>query len=154
MTKRALFTIAGFLGFCLAASAQQPGPLFFGPTFDRGFSSLALEDQNRFFFSTGFGSMRTTGDFLPAFNPSEPLSMAYLPTTGHARSVENIVDLRAPNRIQVGGEVGFLFGKSSGKYGREDFQSYIIGTVGNDKFSITAGYLHQETTFNSTRWRR
>ena len=34
-------------------------------------------------------------------------------------------------------------GLLSGKYGREDFESYIIGTVGNDKFSITAGYLQQ-----------
>ena len=154
MTKSALFGVAGFLGFCLAAPAQQPGPLFFGPPVDRGFPSLALEDQSRFFFSTGFGSMRTNENFLPAFDPSGPLSMAYLPGASRARSIENMVDLRAPDRVQVGGEVGFLYGKSSGKYGREDFSGYIIGTVGNDKFSITAGFLHQETTSNHARWSR
>ena len=65
-------------------------------------------------------------------------------------------DLRAPRRLQYGGEIGFLYGKSSGSrgYGREDFAGYIVGTVGNDKFSLTAGFYHQETTFSGPRWRR
>jgi hypothetical protein len=62
--------------------------------------------------------------------------------------------MRAPDRVYVGGEVGFLYGRSSGKYGREDFQTYIIGTVGNEKFSITAGYLYQESSGRVPRWGR
>ena len=65
-----------------------------------------------------------------------------------------MVDFRSPDRIQFGGEFGFLYGKSTGKYGREDFQTYIIGTVGTDKFSITAGYLRQESSGQIPRWRR
>ena len=98
--------------------------------------------------------MRTTENFLPAYSPWESQTYA-LPYAANRRNpVDSVVDLRAPAKIQFGGEMGFLYGKSSGKYGREDFSSYIIGTVGNDKFSITAGFLHQETTFNGPRWRR
>ena len=98
--------------------------------------------------------MQSTTEFLPAFNPWEPQSVAYQNSPGRRKSVDNGVDLRAPDQIQFGGEIGFLYGKSSGKYGREDFQSYIIGTVGTDKFSITAGVLHQESSGRIPRWGR
>lgn len=162
MNKRALFALAGFFGLCLSVSAQHtqlPEQLRFdGATLDRPWvrtPSLSLEDQDRFFFSTAFGSMRTTEEFLPPFSPWEPQSAAYQNSPSRRNySVYDVVDLRSPDRIQFGGEIGFLYGKSSGKYGREDFSSYIIGTVGNDKFSITAGYLHQETTFDRPSRRR
>ncbi len=54
-----------------------------------------------------------------------------------------VVDLRL-NRNYAGGEAGVFYGRSTGKYGLEDFQSYIIGTVGNDKFQITAGASYEE----------
>ena len=106
-------------------------------------------------FSTAFGSMRQTREFLPAFDPSAPLSAAYV-SPDNKSSVDRTIDLHAPNQVRFGGELGFLYGKSSGSngFGREDFAGYIIGTVGNDKFSITAGYYRQETTFNNSRWRR
>jgi hypothetical protein len=161
MTKCTLFAVAGFFGLCLSLSAQQtqrPEQLpFDGATLDRPWvrtPSLTLEDRESFFFSTAFGSMRTTEDFLPAYGPWEPQSVA-LPSASNRRNpVDNVVDLRAPDRLQFGGEIGFVYGKSSGKYGREDFQSYIIGTVGNEKFSITAGYLYQESSGRVPRWRR
>ncbi len=56
-----------------------------------------------------------------------------------------VVDLRL-NRNYSGGEAGIFFGKSTGKYGREDFQSYIVGGVGNDKFHITVGAAYQESS--------
>ena len=56
-----------------------------------------------------------------------------------------MVNLRM-NRDFVSGEVGVFYGKSGGKYGREDFQSYIVGTVGNDRFQITAGASYQESS--------
>ncbi len=106
-------------------------------------------------FSTAFGSMRATEQFLPAFDPSSPLTAAYLSPTDNKSSVDKIVDLRAPSQIRYGGEIGFLYGKSTGSgVGREDFAGYVIGTVGNDKFSITAGYYRQETTYSGSRFRR
>lgn len=153
MTKRALFAVAGFLGLCLSLSAQQtqrPEPFQFdGSTLDRSSSrlpSLTLADQDRFFFSTAFGSILPPAEFLPAFDPVEPLSMAYTAPVSRRDSVDDVGDLRSPDRIRVGGEMGVFYGKSSGKYGREDFQTYIFGTIGTDKFSITAGVLHQESS--------
>ena len=161
MTKRALLAVAGFLGLCFSVSAQQAlMPEQFqveGATLDRAWMRapiVSLEDQDRFFFSTAFGSMRPTENYLPAYGPWEPQSTAYQNSPSRRNALDNAVDWQAPNRVQFGGEIGFLFGKSTGKYGREDFSSYIIGTLGNDKFSITAGYYHQDTTFNNPRWRR
>jgi hypothetical protein len=160
MMKGALFAVAGFLGVCVSVSAQQtqrPEPLQLDSALDRpylGLPPISLEGQDRFFFSTAFGSMRPEVSFLPPFSPWESQSYALPNGPSRTNSRDDVVYLRNPDRIQYGGEIGFLYGKSSGKYGREDFESYIIGTIGNDKFSITAGFLHQETTFTGPRWRR
>ena len=156
--KRAFLATAAFLALSSSLPAQPPGTLpFNGSLLEQPSISspwLSLESQDRFFFSTAFGSMRATQEYLPAFDPSAPLNAAYLSPTDNKSSVDRIIDLRAPSRIQFGGEIGFLYGKSTGTFGREDFAGYIIGTVGNDKFSITAGYYRQETTFSGQRWRR
>ena len=157
--KRALIAIAAFLALSPLLSAQPPGTLpFNGSLLDQPSINspwLSLESQDRFMFSTGFGSMRSTPEFLPAFNPSEPMSMAYL-APDNKSSVDKIIDLHAPDNVRFGGEIGFLYGKSSGSngFGREDFAGYVIGTVGTDKFSITAGFYRQETSFSGPRWRR
>jgi hypothetical protein len=156
MMKRSLFAISALLGLCAGLPAQPPEQLLYGPgAFDSSVLSpwASLENRNQFFFSTAFGSMRTTREFLPAFDTSAPLSAPYV-SSDNKNSVDRVIALRAPDRIQVGGEIGFLYGKSTGKYGREDFAGYVIGTVGNDKFSVTAGYYRQDTTFNNPRWRR
>ena len=156
MMKRALLVLAGLL--CLGSSLPAQ-TLFGGTLFDQpsNYSPWAsLESQDRFAFSTGFGSMRATpSEYLPAFNPSEPLTYGYL-APDNKSSIDRVIDLHAPDRIRFGGEIGFLYGKSSGSngFGREDFAGYVIGTVGNDKFSITAGYYRQETNFNGPRFRR
>jgi hypothetical protein len=152
--KRALLGLAGLL--CLGSSL--PAQSFFGGgLLDQPSNNspwALLDSQDRFSFSTAFGSMRSTPDFLPAFNPSEPLSTAYL-APDNKNSVDKIVDLRKASDIRFGGELGFLYGKSSGSgFGREDFAGYVIGTVGNEHFSITAGYYRQETNFSSPRLRR
>jgi hypothetical protein len=157
MMKRALFAVSALLCFCPLLPAQPPEQLFYGPgALDSSVLSpwASLENRNQFFFSTAFGSMRTTQEFLPAFDPSAPLTAPY--AADNKNSVDRIVDLRSPSRVQFGGEIGFLYGKSTGGngFGREDFAGYVVGTVGNDKFSLTAGFYHQETTFNGPRFRR
>jgi hypothetical protein len=57
-----------------------------------------------------------------------------------------------PN-YELGGEVGFFYGKSSGKYGGEDYAAYISGTLATENFSITAGASYQESTFRVPRRR-
>jgi hypothetical protein len=160
MIKGALFAMAGFLGVCISVSAQQtqrPEPLQLDSSLDRpylGLPPISLENRDRLFFSTAFGSIRPEVNFLPPYSPWESPSYARPNVPDNKSSRDDVVYVRNPDPIRYGGEIGFLYGKSSGKYGREDFSSYIIGTVGNDKFSITAGFLHQETTFSGSRWRR
>ncbi|MEY2565193.1 MAG: hypothetical protein QOH88_3386 [Verrucomicrobiota bacterium] len=167
MTQRALFAVAGFLGICLSVSAQQPqSPEQIqseGLALNRPYPNLqplSLADREFFFFSTAFGEMRPTTDFLPPFNPIGTQNY-YSPISPSRRnalnnSVENSsVEMRqAADPIRFGGEMGVLYGRSSGKYGREDFQTYIIGTVGTEKFSITAGFLHQESNGRGPYYRR
>jgi len=158
MMKRALAATLGLAGLCLPLAAQEQfatTPLLDGPSIPS--PRLSLEDRDAFFFSTAFGSMRAAENYLPAFHPSELQSFAYLPgtTTNRRRNPwDDGSELRSSDRLTFGGEFGAFYGKSSGKYGREDFSTYIIGTVGNDKFSITVGAMHQETTFTGGRWRR
>lgn len=155
MIRRALYAVVGIVALCQPLAARPPEQLLLdGDALDRHEPWVSLENRDRFFFSSAFGSMRTTQEFLPSFDPSEPLSMAYLPSGDSKDAVDRLIDLQAPSKIRFGGEVGFLYGKSTGRYGREDFAGYIIGTVGNEKFSINVGYLHQESTFNVPRRRR
>ena len=79
--------------------------------------------------------------------------MGYL--SDNKDSVDRVVELHPVDKIRFGGEIGFLYGKSTGSgFGREDYAGYIIGTVGNEHFSITAGYYRQETNYNGVRFRR
>jgi hypothetical protein len=155
MTKGVLLALVGIVTLCQPLTARPPEQLLLdGDTLGRQEPWVSLENRDRFFFSSAFGSMRATQEFLPGFDRSEPLNMAYLPSTERRDSLDRIIELEAQNKIRFGGEVGFLYGKSTGKYGREDFAGYIIGTVGNEHFSINVGYLHQESTFNVPRRRR
>jgi hypothetical protein len=58
-------------------------------------------------------------------------------------------------RVYYGGEVGFLYGRWSGKGGGDMWETYVVGTVGNDKFQITAGAAFDEWngTGRSVRFR-
>jgi hypothetical protein len=155
MIRRVLFALVGMVALGQPLVALPPEQLLLdGDAFAHQQPWVSLENRDRFFFSSAFGPMRTTRDFLPSFDPSEPLNMAYLPSSDSKDSLDRIIDLQAPSKIRFGGEVGFLYGKSTGKYGREDFAGYIMGTVGNEKFSINVGYYRQETEFSVPRRRR
>jgi hypothetical protein len=156
MIKGAIAAVLGFFALCLPLGAQQlSGPerlLLDGTGLDYAQSPwVSLENRDRFLFSTAFGSMRPSENYLPAVDPTGPLSYSAPRTLSDKNPVDNIVELTAPSRFYYGGEFGFLYGKSTGKYGREDFSSYILGTIGNDKFQLTAGFFHQETTVNFPR---
>jgi hypothetical protein len=157
MIRRMLAAVLGLVGLSQSLPAQGPEEFLFNRSLldEPSINSpwVSLESRDRFHFSTAFGSMRRTEQYLPELDSSAPLSNAYI--AGDSKSsVDRIVDLNAPSRIQFGGEIGFLYGKSTGSgFGREDYAGYIIGTVGNDKFSITAGYYRQETNFSLPRRR-
>ncbi len=48
------------------------------------------------------------------------------------------------SRVYYGGEMGFLYGRWSGKGSGDMWETYVVGTVGNDKFQITAGASYDE----------
>jgi hypothetical protein len=71
-----------------------------------------------------------------------------------ARTVPGgVLNLRT-NRFHTRAEVGFFYGRSDGKYGREDYSGYIMGGVGNDKFNITVGAAYSESEVRVPRGRR
>jgi hypothetical protein len=153
MTKRALFAVAGFLSLCLSLSAQQvdrPRDAF-GALNQSSvhLPSLLLSNAQHFFFSTGFNWVEPTSpDFLPALSaPGTTVprrtsnASATMPVND---SSKELVDMRRSNLFDYAtGEMGFLYGRSSGKYGVSTEQGYIMGEVGNDKFHISAGASYE-----------
>jgi hypothetical protein len=111
------------------------------------------------------GFMQT--DFSPAAFLSGPQPPGQTPGAGRVHGTDG-KDLGADaknspdgmlsssaNPVYYGGEVGFLYGQWSGKGGGNMWESYVVGTVGNDKIQITAGASYDEWNPNgrSVRFR-
>jgi hypothetical protein len=105
-------------------------------------------------------------DFFPvAFMPSDPFGNYAGPRgNGDSRSANSRTDGKdtageltslQSDRVYYGGEVGFLYGQSSGKGGGSMWETYVNGTVGNDKFQISAGAAFDQWNGNgrSVRFR-
>ena len=118
-----------------------------GSVLIHGLPVLTLLDGRRFLIGSELGRMGMTPlDLVPVAFLSAVEVQKTGPSLMHgADSPGGVVYLRL-NRNYTGGEVGVFYGKSSGKYGREDMEAYIIGGVGNDKFHITAGAAYQESS--------
>jgi hypothetical protein len=48
----------------------------------------------------------------------------------------------------TGGEVGFMYGHANGRFGGDEFSTYILGGVGNDHLQINVGAGYEETHFS------
>jgi hypothetical protein len=153
MTKRALSAVAGFFGLCLPLSAQQADRPDFFSALNNSISlpALALSDERPFSFSSAVASPfsftwmePTPPDFLPPLSTTAPPRTNA--TAAYPKDSSKEVVVVRPNPVYVGGEVGFLYGRSTGKYGVEVEQGYIIGDVGNDKFHITAGAAFENSS--------
>ena len=120
----------------------------------RSVAAPALLDGGLFSFSGALTWMETPPDFLPALNTVRPTRVNSPPIPGNDSSKE-AVDLRRPGLLDyAGGEVGFLYGRSTGKFGGEYKQAYIIGEVGDDKFHISAGASYEESSWRVPHWGR
>jgi hypothetical protein len=158
MTKRALSAVAGFLSLCLPLSAQAQTQSKAGADMFSALNnsflrpSLALSDGWPFSFSSAFNWIEMTSNFLPALDTAMPAKDSTRDTATERRgyskdSSKEVVDVRRSNLLDyVSGEVGFLYGRSSGKYGVQVEQGYIIGEVGDDKFHITVGAAYENST--------
>jgi hypothetical protein len=57
------------------------------------------------------------------------------------------------NQIYYTGEVGFVYGRWSGRGNGDYWQNYVWGQVGNDKFQISAGASFENASGNSPKIR-
>ena len=126
------------------------GPQVSSGIFDPGYSVASQWVQ------LGFMSQ----DLFPAASLSAAPSSARTPSVGRVHRSDG-KDLGADgkdidgemvesplSRVYSGGEIGFLYGRWSGKGGGDMWETYIEGTVGNDKFQITAGASYDEWNAN------
>lgn len=148
-----IFTLAQLRGM----SAANNGSVLLQPnlfnSLDNPVFGFPFSNRDVFSLSTTFNLMGTTPrSFLP-FSTAIESPRASLPATSAKDSSDRPFDLR-PSFDYVTGEVGFMYGRSSGKFGGEYKQGYIIGEVGNDKIHISAGASYEEWSGRVPRWGR
>jgi len=181
MTKRGLLPVVVFLslGFSLAAEQASGSPSGRGGTFTLAqlrsmaaannasvllqpslFNSLdnpvfgfPFSNRDVFSLSTTFNLMGSAPQSLPPFSSAVELPRASLPATSGKDSSDRLFDLR-PHFDYVTGEVGFMYGHSSGKFGGDYLGGYIFGEVGNDRIHISAGASYEEWNGRVPRWGR
>lgn len=108
---------------------------------------LTLLDGRRFPISGDLGRTGMTPlDTIPvAFLRAVQVEKATTSPLYGTDAPGGIVNLQL-DRNYSGGEVGVFYGASGGKYGREDFQTYIRGGVGTDTFQISAGAAYDNSS--------
>src|SRR4051812_30068534 len=97
MMKRALVALAGLVCLGQSAWAQSFGTPFDQPSINSPWA--LLDSQDRFSFSTAFGSMRPSPEYLPPFDPAAPLTAAYMLPGDNKNSVDRMVDISAPRKF-------------------------------------------------------
>ena len=139
-------------GSALPSSRRDIFSAVNGSDLIHGLPVLALLDGRRFPRASELGRMGMTP--LGIF-PVGYISALETQTADRSRPYERelpdgLVDLRL-KRYYTEGEIGFSYGRSTGKFGGEHMQAYIIGTVGNDKLQITAGAAYEESSLRIPR---
>lgn len=174
MTTRVLPVLLGLLGICGPLFAQSPGDVFTaeqlrltgeastapalalyrpdilstvdGALLIHSLPVLTLLDGRRFPLSGDLGAR--------GLNPAQLVPVAFLSAVRVDKNVSPAYGSDGPggvvnldlDRNYSGGEAGVFYGASGGKYGREDFQTYIRGGVGNDSFQISAGAAYSQSS--------
>jgi hypothetical protein len=155
MVKRGVCAVTGFILFCVPSFAQQTNRPARFSALNKSlpqFASLDLSNAQSFSYGA-FTWTEPTPDFLPGGLPvpARPRTVASpaLPTD----SSKEVVDVSRPLFDYAHGEIGFLYGRSTGKFSRELEQGYIMGEVGSDKFQISAGAAYERSTGRVPRLR-
>ena len=159
MTKRAALGVIGFLSLCLSLSAQQTNRSEIFRSLNSSpprFPSLTLSNGGFFSFSSSLSWVEPAPpDFLPGLPtmaPQRPTAASY---AAPRDSSKEVIDVQRTGLFDyAGGEVGFLYGRSTGKFGGDYKQAYIIGEVGDDKFHISAGASFEESSWRVPRFGR
>ena len=107
--------------------------------------------------STALGKMGTepVGNFPTALVSAQPRQKSNAvsgpvkdPKDGKDYSSVESMAAEKASLAWTGGEVGFIYGHESGKFGGDTFSSYIIGGVGNDHMQINVGASYDETHYS------
>jgi hypothetical protein len=110
--------------------------------------------------STALGKMGTApvGNFPTALVSAEPRHKSNVasgpvkdPKDGKDYSSVESMAVEKASLTWTGGEVGFIYGHGSGKFGGDTFSSYILGGVGDDHMQINVGASYEETHFSRSR---
>jgi hypothetical protein len=143
-------------------AAQNSRPLFFQPTvFSRLGDPLLIDgspgpatfsSRENFSLATTFNLVGTPTSFLPATMAMESPSRSNLATYSKDKdSSDYPLDLRPG--YYVTGEVGFVYGRATGKFGGDYKEGYILGEVGNDKLHISVGASYEDWNGNGHSFR-
>jgi len=175
MTKRVVLGVAAFLTLCLSLGAEQPAralslaqlnslapqdsrPLFFQPAVFSRLGDPLLTDgsfgpatfsgsRETFSLATTYNLVGTPTSFLPTTMAMQSPSRGVPATSSKDKdSSDYPLDLRPG--YYVTGEVGFAYGRATGKFGGDYKEAYILGAVGNDKLQITVGASYEDWNNN------
>jgi hypothetical protein len=174
MFKRVL-GVAAFSALCFPLAAQQPFDsastfVFYRPEIFTSVDSSDLVRElpmtkfldGRLPGSTALGRMGTApvANFPMALVSAEPRHKATSvsapvkdPKDGKDYSSPESLAAEKASLAWTGGEVGFMYGHSSGKFGGDELTSYITGGVGNEHMQINVGASYQEFNGRVPRWR-
>jgi hypothetical protein len=173
--KRAILAGIGLIGACVSMSAQQPFDsastfVFYRPEI---FTSVDSSDlvrglpmtkflDGRLPGSTALGRMGTApvANFPMALVIAEPRKKGNSvsgpvrdPKDGKDYSSTESLAVEKASLVWTGGEIGFYYGHSTGKFGGDELGSYITGGVGNEHMQINVGAAYQEFNGRLPRWR-
>jgi hypothetical protein len=171
MTKGVVAAVLGFLGLSLFPGAQLSRAdttdlSLYSPelltTLDAsvllGDLSLPLLDgRHHLPVTSALGRMGTMpADLFPLawLRPAVTQKARVVQTTSGKEPNADDIAVSKVDRIYTGGEVGVLYGHSSGKFGGDDFATYIQGEVGTDKFRISVGAAYEESSVRLPRFGR
>ena len=168
MLQRSLVIAFSFLSFSFSVVAQQPNQ-------SRQTETIALAQQQRIaapdnalnlavYRPENFGALNWSALFhdLPVLRQKKISSVGLVSAvegdrTNAAAALRaglpgDLAGLRL-DPAYCFGEVGVFYGSSSGKFGGEQFETYIMGGVGNEKFQITAGASYETSSIRVPRFR-
>lgn len=117
-----------------------------GSVLMHGLPVLTLLEGRRFAEMPQLGRMGVAPiDFVPlAYLQAVDVRKAPVSLRFGTDTRGGVLDLRLRRDFVTGGEAGVFYGRSTGKYASEAFESYVIGTITTEKFQITAGASYSE----------
>jgi hypothetical protein len=89
----------------------------------------------------------------PTRKPSAALNSGYQNSATDGKELPAEMISSPLNQVYCTGEVGFVYGRWSGKGNGDYWQNYVWGQAGNDHFQINAGASFENSSGNGTKFR-